>query len=51
MSGSNRRGAKCGRKMSQSCPICSYFDCDVLDFDDEVDDELSLDDRTATSSA
>jgi hypothetical protein len=35
----------------EGCPICSYFDCDGLGFDDEVDDEPSLDDRTATATA
>jgi hypothetical protein len=31
----------------EGCPICSYFDCDGLDFDDEP----LLHDRTATSPA
>ena len=35
----------------EGCPICSYFDCDVLNFDDEVDDEPLLHDRAATSPA
>jgi hypothetical protein len=35
----------------EGCAICSYFDCDGLDFDDEVDDEPLLNDRTAMSPA
>jgi hypothetical protein len=33
------------------CPICCYFDCEVLDFDDDLPDESLLQQSTATTPA